>query len=108
MPLTEKQDAIASSYSQRFREDAQDRCINGSVLSFLKQLKTKEKDMTIQKWIGAFTDAITSSSRLCASGFGRQLRALGSDLALSSLHSLLMAHELIGASYLRPQTHVHV
>ena len=57
--------------------------------------------MTIKKWIGAFTGAITSSSRLCASGFGfgRQLDALGSDLALSPPHFLFMAHEWIGASY---------
>ena len=49
MPRTEKQDAIAFTYSQRFGEDAKDRCLNDSVFSFLKQLKTKEKDMTIQK-----------------------------------------------------------
>ena len=103
MPPTKKQGAIAFTYSQRFGEDAKDRCLNDSVLSFLKQLKTKEKNMTIQKWFGAFTDAISSSSRLCASGFGRQLRALGSDLALSSHHSLFMAREWIGARYLRPR-----
>ena len=38
-------------------------------------------------------------------GFGRQLHNLGSDLALSSLNSLFMAHEWISASYLRPQNH---
>ena len=64
--------------------------------------------MTIKKWIGAFTDTNTKSSHIFAWGFGRQLRALGSDVALLSPHSLFMANEWISASYFSPQTHVHV
>ena len=64
--------------------------------------------MTITKWIGASTDATTKSSRLFASGFGRQMRALGWDLALPFPHSFFMARERIRDSYLQPQTHVHV
>ena len=71
MSPSEQQDAIAFIHSQRRYEDAKDRCLNDSVVAFLKQLKTSEKDMTIQQWIGAFTNAITSSSHIFNSGFGR-------------------------------------
>ena len=59
-------------------------------------------------WIGAFTGATSKGSLIYSSGFGRQLGALGSDLALSSPKSLFMAHEWISALCLRPQAHAHV
>ena len=108
LPSTEKQDANEFNHSQRFGEDAQDRCLQDAVEAFSKHLKTKERNMSIKKWSGAFIDASTKGSFIYSSGFGRQLRALGSDLALSAPKSLFMAHEWIDARYLRPQAHAHV
>jgi hypothetical protein len=108
LPATEKQEANEFTHSQRLGKDALDLSLQDSVLAVSKEFKMKEKNMTINKWIGAFTDATTKGSFIYSSGFGRQLRALGSDLALSSPKSLFMAHEWISALYLRPQAHAHV
>ena len=62
MPPSEQQDSIALTHAQRRGEDAKDCCLNDSVVAFSKQLKTSNKDMTIKKWIGVFTDVDASSS----------------------------------------------
>ena len=49
IPTSEQQDSIAFTQAQRRGEDAKDRCLNDSVVAVSKQLKTSEKDMTIQK-----------------------------------------------------------
>jgi len=102
---SEQRASIAFTHAQRRGEDAKDRCLNDSVVALSKAFKTSAKDMTIQKWTGVFTDACSFSGM--SSDLSTKLRSFGSDLALSSPQSLFMAHEWIGASYLRPQIHAH-
>ena len=49
-----QQDAKELALPQHFGEDARDRCLEDAAVGFFKHLKTKEKNMTINKWIGAF------------------------------------------------------
>jgi hypothetical protein len=101
----EKQEANAFTRPQRFGEDAKDRCLQDTIESFSKQMKTKEKNMTIKKWRSAFSDSITKGSLVHSSRIGQQLRALGVDLALANPRHLFLAHEWLSAEYLRPQSH---
>jgi hypothetical protein len=57
--------------------------------------------MSIAKWRHCFGDG----TLIAASSYGRQLRAFGSNLALSSPRALFMAHEWVSATHLRPQVH---
>ena len=101
----EKEEANPFTYSQRFGEDPQDRCIQDLIVSCSTHLQTSEKNMTIKKWIGAFTDSTTKGCLLFSSGKGRQFRAFGVDLALTPARDLFYAHEWSNATHLRPQTH---
>jgi hypothetical protein len=76
LPLTEKQEARAVTYSQRIGEDPKARCLQDSVTAFAKHFKTKEKNMSIAKWISLFADACRKGTLIAANGFGRQLRYL--------------------------------
>jgi hypothetical protein len=50
-------------------------------------------------------DASTKGTLIAASGYGRQLRSFGSNLALSSPDVLFKAHGWVTETHLRPQVH---
>jgi hypothetical protein len=101
----EQQDASPFAFSQSEGEDPKGRCLQDSISSFSKLFKTKELDMSINKWRSIFDDACQKGSIVCANGFSRQLRIFGADLALSRPRSLFMAHKWVCATHLRPKPH---
>ena len=75
MLWSEQHDSITFTHAQHRGEDAKDHYLNDSVVALLKELKTSAKDMTIQKWMGVFTD--TGSFLGMPSELSRKLRSFG-------------------------------
>jgi hypothetical protein len=101
----EKEESQCCTYPERLSDTPDGRCLQDSITSFSKYFKTPEKNMSIAKWRHCFGDASSKGTLIAASGYGRQLRAFGSNLALSSPQALFMAHEWVSATHLHPQVH---
>jgi hypothetical protein len=105
LATAEKEESQYYTYPERLGDTLDVRCLQDSITSFLKCFKTPEKNMSIAKWRHCLGDASSKGTLIAASGYGRQLRAFGSNLALSSPRDLFMAHEWVSATHLRPQVH---
>jgi hypothetical protein len=103
----EKQNSKVFEYSHRFREKGNKRCIEELCITFGKFLQVQPQDMTIAVWITAFTYFITLHSLIFPMSIGREIRAFGLDLALSSPIELLKVHEWLKCTHLRPQLQAH-
>jgi hypothetical protein len=101
----EKQELQSHTCAERFGENPDGCCLHHSLSVFAQHFKTPEKNMTIAKWRHYFADASSKGTLISASGYGQQIRHLGSNLALSSPRVLFMAHEWVSATHLRPQVH---
>jgi hypothetical protein len=105
LAAAEKEESQYCTYPERLGHTPDGRCLQDSITSFSKYFKTPEENMSIAKWRHCFGDASLKGTLIAAGGYGRQLRAFGSNLALSSPRDLFMAHEWISATQLRPQVH---
>jgi hypothetical protein len=105
LAAAEKQESQVCACAKPFGKNLDCRCLQDSITSFSKCFKTPEKNMSVAKWRHHFGEASSKGTLIAASGYGRQLRAFGSNLALSSPRSLFMAHEWVSATHLRPQVH---
>jgi hypothetical protein len=94
MQEREKQNSKAFEYSHRFREQVNKCCIEELCIIFGKFIQVQPQDMMIAVWITAFTDSITPRSSIFPMSIGREIRASGSDLTLSSPVKLFKAHGL--------------
>jgi hypothetical protein len=105
LAAAEKEESQFHAYPERLGDTPDGRCLQDSIASFSKHFKNPEKNMSIAKWRHCFGDASSKGTLIAASGYGRQLRAFGSNLALSPPQDLFMAHEWVSATHLRPQVH---
>jgi hypothetical protein len=84
MQEREKQNSRVFEYYHRFKEQGIQCCIQELCSTFGKFLQVQPQDMTIAVWITAFTDSITPRSLIFPMTMRQEIRAFGSDLALSS------------------------
>jgi hypothetical protein len=93
LAAAEKEESQCHTYPERLGDNPEGRFLQDSINSFSKHFKTPAQKMSIAKWRHYFGDASSKGTLIAASGCGRQLRAFGSNLALSSPRDLFMAHE---------------
>jgi hypothetical protein len=105
LAAAEKVESQYYTYPERLGDSPEGRCLQDSITSFSKYFKTPAQNMSIAKWCHYFGDASSKGTLIAASGYGRQLRAFGSNLALSSPRDLFVAYEWVSATHLRPQVH---
>jgi hypothetical protein len=103
----EKKNSKVFEYSHWFREQGNKCCIEELCITFGEFLQVQPQDTTIAVWITAFTDSITPRSLIFPMSIGREIRAFGSDLALSSPVKLFKAHEWLKCTHFRPQLQAH-
>jgi hypothetical protein len=105
LAAAEREESQYYTYPERLGDNPDGRCLQDSITSFSKYFKTPAQNMSIAKWRHYFGDASSKGTLIAASGYGRQLHAFGSNLALSSPRDLFMAQEWVSATHLRPQVH---